>query len=139
MKLLYTAHAATTGGRNGHTQTNDKKINLDLASPGTNKPGTNPEQLFAAGYSACFGSAVEAVAKKYQVPGIVTIKADVSLNTDDQGGYFIGVVLDTLIADFNDEAKLANIVRDAHQMCPYSKATRGNIEVTLKANGKTIS
>lgn len=138
MTVLYTAHATTKAGRQGHTETDDKKLVLDLAPPGSKKPGTNPEQLFAAGYSACFGSAVEAVAKKKQVQGQVTIKADVLLHSDEKEGFSLSVVLDASIENLTNEEQLKEIVLAAHDMCPYSKATRGNIDVTLKANGKTI-
>lgn len=138
MKTLYTAHATTVAGRGGHTETDDKKIVMDLAPPGSSRAGTNPEQLFACGYSACFGGAVGAVAKKHDVSGEPTVKADVNLNQDDNG-FFISAVLDVSIAGFDDQAKLEEIVKSAHEMCPYSKATRGNIEVKLKANGKDIA
>ena len=137
MKTLYTAHATTIAGREGHSETDDGQLKVNLSKPGGGKPGTNPEQLFAAGYSACFGGAVEAVAKKNAVtPSEVRVKADVSLNQDDNG-YFIGAVLDVSLAGV-DKEKAKAIVLDAHQMCPYSKATRGNIEVKLKLDGERV-
>lgn len=139
MKTLYTAHATTIGGRDGHVETDDKKINVTVSPPGGNGPGTNPEQLFACGYGACFGGAVAAVSKSQGVSGEVTIKSDVTLNKDDQGGFFIGATLDVNIAGFDDAEKLEEIILSAHHMCPYSKATRGNIEVKLKANGRPIN
>jgi Ohr subfamily peroxiredoxin len=139
MKILYTAHATTIGGREGHVTTDDNKINAVLTPPGGGGEGTNPEQLFASGYSACFGGAVAAVGKSQGVSGEVTVKADVSLNKDDQGGFFLAVTLDANIKDFNDPEKLEEIILSAHHMCPYSKATRGNIEVKLKANGRSIN
>ena len=139
MKTLYTAHATTVAGREGHTETDDKRLSLNLAPPGSSKEGTNPEQLFACGYSACFGSAVAAIAKKKNAnPSEVKVQADVSLNQDDSGGFFLSVVLDVVLS--NIEQSLAEIiVQDAHQLCPYSKATRNNVEVKLKANGKEIN
>ncbi len=138
MKTLYTAHATSIAGRAGHVETDDRKLSYDLSPPGGNGAGTNPEQLFACGYSACFGGAVEAVARKQQVKvGEVKVKADVSLNQDDQGGYFIGAILDVSIAGI-DAAQALKLVEAAHQVCPYSKATRGNIEVTLKVNGQNL-
>jgi len=137
MKTLYTAHAVSVAGRDGHVETDDKKIGLDLGRPGSGDAGTNPEQLFACGYSACFGGAVTAVAKKEQVRADeVKIKAEVSLNQDDNG-FFIGAVLDVYIAGASDE-DARRVVAAAHEMCPYSKATRGNIEVVLKVNGAPL-
>lgn len=137
MKTLYTAHAKATNGREGHAETDDKKISIDLSTPGGAGKGSNPEQLFACGYAACFGSAVGAVAKKQNIDtGEVTVNSEVSLNTDDNG-YFISVTLDVTIPNVSgEEAK--KLVEAAHQVCPYSKATRGNIEVTLKASGQPV-
>lgn len=139
MKTLYTGHATTIAGRGGHTETDDKKIVADLSPPGSNGPGTNPEQLFACGYSACFGSAVDAVAKKEKA-GVTEVKitAAVTLHQDDEGGYFLSVVLDAALQGV-DQSTAEHIVSKAHHVCPYSKATRGNIEVTLKANGKDVN
>lgn len=137
MPVLYTAHATSTAGREGHVETDDKKISVDLGKPGPGGKGTNPEQLFACGYSACFGGATIAVAKKVGVENPeVKVQADVTLNQDDKG-FFIGATLNVTIAGV-DAAKAIQIVKDAHQMCPYSKATRGNIEVKLTANGQAV-
>ncbi len=138
MKTLYTAHATTVAGREGQSQTDDGKLAVKLSPPGSNGPGTNPEQLFAAGYSACFGSAVAAVAKKQNVAaGEIKVQADISLNQDDNG-FFLGATLNVTIGGV-DDTTAQQIVAGAHQMCPYSKATRGNIEVILKANGQQIA
>lgn len=137
MKALYTAHAISTAGRDGHVETDDKKISLNLGRPGSNDAGTNPEQLFACGYSACFGGAVLAVGRKKGLTldgKDVRVEADVTLNQDDANGFFISVGLNVTINGV-DNAAAAEIVTDAHQLCPYSKATRGNVEVTLTANG----
>lgn len=137
MKTLFTAHATTIAGREGHTQTDDGAISLDLSMPGSGKPGANPEQLFAMGYSACFGSAIDAVAKKQQVKiNEIKVQADVSLNTDESG-YFIGAVLNVSLAGV-DAAQAKKLVEAAHQICPYSKATRGNIDVQLKVNNEPL-
>ncbi len=138
MKNLYTARATTIAGREGHTETDDGKISFDLSKPGSNGPGINPEQLFACGYSACFGSAVDAVAKK-QGATITEVKvnAEVALNQDDEGGYFLAVVLNVSLAGI-DDATAMQIVEKAHHVCPYSKATRGNIEVVLKVNDRPV-
>ncbi len=137
MATLYTAHATAIGGRNGHTETDDKRVSLDLATPGGNRPGSNPEQLFAAGYAACFGSAVEHVAKlqKLEVKD-VKVQADVSLNQDDTG-FSISVALNVSIPSI-DAATTQKLVEAAHKVCPYSKATRNNVQVTLKANGEAL-
>lgn len=138
MKTLYTAHATCTAGREGFAETDDKRVSVKLARPGSSLPGTNPEQLFACGYGACFGGAVGAVAKKMQVEaGEIKVQADVDLNQDDAGGFFISATLNVSITGV-DKAKAMEIVEAAHQMCPYSKATRGNIEVTLKVDGQAL-
>lgn len=139
MKTLYTAHATTVAGRAGHTATDDKKIDLELSPPGSNGAGSNPEQLFACGYSACFGSAVDAVAKKEKADvKKVSIHADVSLHQDEEKGFFISVILDAELEGV-DDATARHIVEKAHHVCPYSKATRGNIDVELRVNHKTIA
>jgi Ohr subfamily peroxiredoxin len=138
MKTLYTAHATSVAGRAGHVETDDKKLSYDLSPPGSNGPGTNPEQLFACGYGACFGGAVEAAARKSQVKiGEVKVKATVTLNQDDQNGFFIGAALDVSIGGV-DAAQARALVDAAHQICPYSKATRGNVDVALKVNGQDL-
>jgi len=139
-KILYTAHAKAIGGRNGYAKTNDDVLKLDLASPGAPnaKPGsTNPEQLFACGYAACFGSALEAAGKQHNIATTdAQVQADVSLYKDDSG-FFISVALNVSLPGIatKDASKL---VEAAHQICPYSKATRGNIEVTLRVNDQPL-
>jgi Ohr subfamily peroxiredoxin len=142
MKTLFTAKASTTGGRNGHSHTADNKLSFELAMPGapTKKSGpvTNPEELFACGYSACFGSALEYVAGQQKITVTdVTVNADVSLNSDDNG-FFLSVILDVSIPGL-DDATTQKLVSAAHKVCPYSKATRGNIQVTLKANQQPLN
>lgn len=138
MKTLYTAHATTVAGRGGHTATDDGKIDLDLSAPGSGGAGSNPEQLFACGYSACFGSAVDAIAKKEKADvKKVSIQADVSLHQDEEKGFFISVILDAQLEGV-DDATARHLVEKAHHVCPYSKATRGNIDVQLKVNGQTL-
>ncbi len=139
MKTLYTARAETVAGREGHAETDDKQLSVNLSKPGSGKPGVNPEQLFAVGYGACFGSAVEAVARKQQVTvSEVKVQTEVSLNQDDESGYFISAVLNVTLPGV-DDAVAREIVTAAHQMCPYSKATRGNIEVTLNVNNTPLA
>ncbi len=139
MTILASETASATAGRQGKATSPDGKINLDLSPPGSNGPGTNPEQLFAAGYSACFGGAIAAAAGIAKVPlkaADIKVSAVVNLNKDDSG-YFIDV---TLNAELNgiDQAQTEKLVAAAHMICPYSKATRGNIAVKLQANGVAL-
>ena len=142
MAVLASETASTTGGREGKSISRDGKINLNISPPGSNGPGTNPEQLFAAGYSACFGGAIRAAAGLVKIPlkaSDIKVTATVNLNKDETGGsgFFIDA---TLNAELNgvDQAQAEALVAKAHTICPYSKATRGNIEVKLQANGKAV-
>jgi len=138
MKKLYTATATSIGGRAGHVETDDKRLAFDL-TPSESTTGTNPEQLFACGYSACFGSAVEAIAKKENItPGEVKVEISVDLNQDDKGGFFLAAIIRVTL-DSLDAAAAERLVQKAHEVCPYSKATRGNIEVTLEVNGNALA
>ena len=130
-KVLYTAHAHTTGGRDGASRTDDGRLDVKLSSPGTAGTGTNPEQLFAAGYSACFIGAMKAVAgmQKIALPDDLSIDASVDLGKVGQG-YGIAVRLNVSLPGMERAAAQA-LVDAAHQVCPYSNATRGNIDVTL--------
>jgi osmotically inducible protein OsmC len=130
-KVLYTAHAHTTGGRDGQSKTDDGRLSVTLSSPGTAGTGTNPEQLFAAGYSACFIGAIKAVAgmKKITVPEGTSIDASVDLGKIPNG-YGIAVRLDIALPGM-ERAAAQELVDAAHQVCPYSNATRGNIDVTI--------
>ena len=130
-KVLYTAHAHTTGGRDGQSKTDDGRLAVTLSSPGTSGTGTNPEQLFAAGYSACFIGAIKAVAgmKKITVPDGTSIDASVDLGKIPNG-YGIAVRLDVSLPGM-ERAAAQELVVAAHQVCPYSNATRGNIDVTI--------
>lgn len=138
-KVLYTAKAHTTGGRaNGYSETNDKRLSVKIGSPnelgGTNDSGTNPEQLFAAGYSACFLGAIKVVAgrQKIIVPENSSIDAKVSLGPVGEA-FGISVELNISLPGM-DKTVAQKLVDDAHQVCPYSNATRGNIPVDLKVN-----
>lgn len=130
-KVLYTAHAHTTGGRDGASRTDDGRLDVKLSSPGGPGTGTNPEQLFAAGYSACFIGAMKAVAgkKKLSLPDDLSIDASVDLGSVG-AGYGIAVRLNVSLPGMDSEAAQA-LIDAAHQVCPYSNATRGNIEVTI--------
>ena len=130
-KVLYTAHAHTTGGREGASRTDDGRLDIQLTSPGTAGTGTNPEQLFAAGYSACFIGAMKAVAgmQKVALPDDLSIDASVDLGKLGQG-YGVAVRLAISLPGM-DRAAAQALVDAAHQVCPYSNATRGNIDVTI--------
>jgi osmotically inducible protein OsmC len=137
-KAVYTAHATSTGGRTGTTESSDGAIKLQLSTPkelgGAGGEGTNPEQLFAAGYSACFIGAMKAVAGKQKVslPNDVSIKSDVSIGpmTGKPGAFGIAVAMEIRIPGM-DRAEAEKLVAAAHEVCPYSNATRGNIDVEL--------
>ena len=130
-KVLYTARAHTTGGRDGASRTDDGRLDVTLSSPGTSGSGTNPEQLFAAGYSACFIGALKAVAarQKLALPQDVAIDAEVDLGTLPNA-YGIAARLTVHLPGMERGAAQA-LVDAAHKVCPYSNATRGNIDVTL--------
>ena len=137
MKNLYTAKATSVGGRKGHVETDDKRVSFDL-TPFTSTTGTNPEQLFACGYAACFGSALDAVAKKENIDlGDHAVTITVDLNEDDKGGFFLDATIAVALASV-EQSEAERLVSKAHHVCPYSKATRGNINVVLKANGHTL-
>ena len=131
-KVLYTAHAHTTGGRDGASRTDDGRLDIALSSPGGAGQGTNPEQLCAAGYSACFIGAMKAVAarQKLTLPQDLAVDAEVDLGPVGQA-YGIAVRM-TIHLPGMDPAQAQQLVDTAHQVCPYSNATRGNIDVTLK-------
>ena len=130
-KVLYTAHAHTTGGRDGASRTDDGRLDVKLSSPGTSGTGTNPEQLFAAGYSACFIGALKAVGgmQKIAIPQDVAVDAEVDLGPIT-GGYGIAVRMTVNLPGMERAAAQA-LVDAAHKVCPYSNATRGNIDMTL--------
>ncbi|MEV0646835.1 organic hydroperoxide resistance protein [Phytomonospora sp. NPDC050363] len=137
MKVLYTAEATATGeGRNGHVTSSDSLLDLDLRVPadlGGPGGGSNPEQLFAAGFSACFHSALQTVARREKTRlGASTVTAKVGIGASG-GGYGLTVELDVAIPGL-DHATAEELVAKAHQVCPYSNATRGNVEVTLTVN-----
>ncbi len=134
-KVLYTAHATSTGGRAGTIESSDGALKATLTTPkelgGAGGSGTNPEQLFAAGYSACFIGAMKAVAagQKIALPADVSITADVGIGPIT-GGFGIQVAMAITVPGFEKD-KAEALVAAAHKVCPYSNATRGNIDVTL--------
>ncbi len=132
---LYTARATATGGRAGHAVSEDGLLDVDLQPPremGGPGGATNPEQLFAAGYAACFQSALGVVGRRAQVDTSNSqVEADVSIGPIDGGGYGLAVALRITIPGA-DPARARALAEAAHQVCPYSNATRGNIEVTIE-------
>ena len=130
-KVLYTAKAHTTGGRDGASRTDDGRLDIKLSSPGTPGTGTNPEQLFAAGYAACFIGAMKAVAgmQKITLPADLAIDSSIDLGKVGQA-YGIAATLNVALPGMEREAA-QKLVDAAHQVCPYSNATRGNIDVTI--------
>lgn len=130
-KVLYTANVHVSGGRDGLAQSNDGRLDIKLTSPGSKGEGTNPEQLFAAGWSACFIGALKhcAAAKGLTLPEDVAIDAQVDLATGDDG-FQLQARLHVALPGFAEEDAVA-LAEAAHQTCPYSKATRGNINVQI--------
>jgi osmotically inducible protein OsmC len=141
-KAIYTAEAHVTGGRaDGHGKTSDGELEVDLRLPtemGGQGGGTNPEELFAVGYAACFEGALGAVARREKLEvGDVAIDSKVSLHPGPERTFILSVELDVTLPSVEGDAAI-DLVREAHKVCPYSNATRGNIEVTLTANGAAV-
>ena len=142
-KVLYTAEANVTGGRaEGHGKSTDGALEVDLRVPeemGGPGGGTNPEQLFAVGYAACFEGALAVSARRARVEaGDAQIDSKVKLLPTQEGGFQLAVELDVRLPSVEDSSEAAELVRAAHKVCPYSNATRGNIEVALTANGESV-
>jgi Ohr subfamily peroxiredoxin len=140
---IYTARAHVTGGRvAGHGKTDDGMLEVDLRRPkelGGEGDGTNPEQLFAVGYAACFEGALSAVGRRLKIDlGDAAIDSSVSLIPGEERTFNIGVALDVTLPSISDPAQAVEIVRAAHKVCPYSNATRGNIDIGLTANGQAV-
>ncbi len=143
-KALYTAKAHVTGGRaEGHGRSDDGALEVDLRLPvemGGSGGGTNPEELFAVGYAACFEGALGVVGRRAKVEtSDAGIDSEVSLYPDGKGGFVLGVQLDVTLPSVSDGATAVDLVRAAHTVCPYSNATRGNIDVALTANGQSVN
>ena len=136
MQIIYTAEATSTGGRDGRSVSSDKHVDLKLVTPkemgGAGGEGTNPEQLFAAGYSACFIGAMKFVggATKVAVPADTSVKAEVGIGPNGHGGFGIAVTLNIALPGM-DKATAQTLVDKAHEVCPYSNATRGNVDVKI--------
>jgi Ohr subfamily peroxiredoxin len=143
-KVIYTAKAHVTGGRaNGHGHSDDGALDVQLRSPvemGGEGGGTNPEQLFAVGYAACFEGALGAVARRehIELPD-VAIDSHVSLLPTQERTFRLGVELHVTLPSVDDADQAVALVQAAHRVCPYSNATRGNIDITLTANGAPVA
>ena len=142
MKIIYTAEAVVEGGREGHGRTSDGRLEVDLSVPeeigGAGGPGTNPEQLFAVGYAACFQSALLGVAKGRELDASEsTIAARVGIGPTGHGGFGLTVALD-LHAPHLERGDAEELMARAHERCPYSNATRDNVGVTLTVDGKAL-
>jgi osmotically inducible protein OsmC len=142
-RAIYTAEATVTGGRaEGHGLTTDGALDVQLRVPtemGGEGGGTNPEQLFAVGYAACFEGALGVIARRQKLePGEVSIDSKVAMLPNGSGGFELAVTLDVSLPGIEDAEQATQVVAAAHEVCPYSNATRGNIEVTLTANGQPV-
>ncbi len=142
-KVVYTAEATVTGGRaEGHGQTTDGQLDVQLRLPsemGGDGGGTNPEQLFAVGFAACFEGALGVVGRRERKEvGDASIDSKVSLITTEERGFNVAVELNVTLPQVEDPEDAKRIVAEAHKVCPYSNATRGNVEVTLTANGQPV-
>jgi Ohr subfamily peroxiredoxin len=139
-KVMYTAEAHVAGGRReGHGRTLDGELEVDLRWPGAGA-GTNPEALFALGYGACFENALRSVARRRRIQvGDVSVDTSVDLWTQDDATFNVGVRLQLSIPAIPDAAQAAELVAAAHEICPYSRATRGNIDFAVTANGEPVA
>jgi Ohr subfamily peroxiredoxin len=137
LKVLYTTHGTADGGRNGHTQSEDGIVSVDLSVPksmgGPGKLGTTtPEDLFAAGYAACFGGACDFMAHQLKLkPTSIVVTSSVSIGQTDEGGFGLAAGMDVKVGGLSQE-DAEKVVAAGHAFCPYSKAIKGNVEVTIK-------
>ncbi|PRY70525.1 Ohr subfamily peroxiredoxin [Glaciihabitans tibetensis] len=140
MAHIYTANAHVAGGRTGHGSTSDGKLDLSLSRPGSNGEGTNPEQLFAIAYGACFEGALATVARRQRVDvGLTSIESSVELHSAEDGSFYIEAALDVTLPAVEDPNLALALVLEAHRVCPYSNALRGNVAVVLTANGSKVA
>jgi lipoyl-dependent peroxiredoxin len=142
-KVLYTARAKVRGGRaDGQAVTDDGMLEVKIRPPkelGGDGAGTNPEQLFAAGFAACFESALAVVARRQKLEADnAEVDSRVELVTNDQRGFDLAVAMDVTLPSVSDSSAAVELVEAAHKVCPYSNATRGNIDITLTANGQPV-
>jgi Ohr subfamily peroxiredoxin len=141
-KVLYRANAHVTGGRGGHGRTDDGELDVNLRLPkemGGEGGGTNPEELFAVGWAACFESAIAGVARRRQLDvGEVAIDSSISLLPTGDGGFKLAATLNVSIPSVSERDVAVELIRGAHEVCPYSNATRGNIDVELLLDGEAL-
>lgn len=136
-EVLYTTKATATNGREGSAKTENGTIDTKIHPPGAKGEGTTPEDLFAAGYAACFGQALKAMSAQHDIkPESASVEAEVTLNKGDEG-FFIAVKLNAVLGGISQE-EAETLTNAAHQICPYSKATRDNISVIITANGESL-
>ncbi len=143
-KTLYRAEATVTGGRKaGHGKSSDGNLEVDIRPPkdlGGDGEGTNPEQLFAVGYAACFESALDLVARRMKADAEdASVESRVSLHPTEDRGFKLSAELDVTLPSVDDAEQAAEIVRTAHTVCPYSLAIKDNVEVRLTANGRDVA
>ena len=131
-KTVYTAHVHTVGGREGAAQSSDGQLDIKLSQPGSGRPGVNPEQLFAAGWSACFEGALGHVAKEagIRLPAETAVDAEVRLHLGETEGYFLSARLSVSIPGIEDDVA-SRLIERAHQTCPYSKMARSGIDASV--------
>ena len=142
-KAIYTAEATVTGGRmDGHGRSKDGKLDVRIRVPtelGGDGEGTNPEELFAVGFAACFENAIQTVGRRQKVEADdVSIDSKVSLFPTEERGFGLGVEFDITLPQIDDREQANRLVAAAHKVCPYSNATRGNIDVQLTVNGEVL-
>lgn len=138
MKSLYTTYGDSYFGSDEKVQCDDKQIDVKLSSPGSNKPGINPEQLFACGYSSCYGMAIKYVAKELGIElKDYQVHADVELHKDESG-FFFKTTLDVHMPSDMSSNNIAKLINAAHKICPYSRAIKNNLKVATKVNGTEL-
>lgn len=131
MKIFYKTRATATGGRSGHSQTDDGVLSVDLVRPDSGKSGTNPEQLFAVGYAACFDSALQAAAQRLKMAPVATkTSVEVGIGQNVAGGYALDIDIFVEVRGLSED-QARGLVEAADQVCPYSRAVRGNVDVRL--------
>jgi Ohr subfamily peroxiredoxin len=137
---IYTAKARVAGGRNGHGRSDDGHLDVELSRPATGGPGTNPEQLFAVAYAACFEGALATVARRARVElGETSVESSVSLWSVDDGSFRIDATLAVTIPGVSDPGQAVELATEADRVCPYSNALRGNVDVAITANGQWVA
>ncbi|MBB2946496.1 Ohr subfamily peroxiredoxin [Actinoplanes lutulentus] len=140
MSHIYTAKAHVAGGRNGHGRSDDGHLDVALSRPASGGPGTNPEQLFAVAYAACFEGALSTVARRARVDlGQTSVESSVSLSSVDDGSFRIDATLAVTIPGVTDAGQAVELATEADRVCPYSNALRGNVDVAITANGQWVA